>query len=105
MAEDDKKKSQSSNNARPAKMSDIQKRAEAMANRKPVAPGQFFKEAWVELQKTTWPTKDVLVKSTTVVLAFVGAVAVWVGAVDMIMTRVVTVFNSFLPSIRAALHL
>ena len=101
----DKSKSNQPTSARPTKMSDLQKRAEAMASRKAVPPGQFFREAWVELQKTTWPTKDVLVKSTTVVLAFVGAVAVWVGLFDLILTRVVSGFEDFVPSIRTILHI
>ena len=51
-------------------------------SRKPVSPQKFFQEAWVELKKTTWPNQDVLTKSTTVVLALVVAVAIWVGGLD-----------------------
>ena len=49
---------------------------------KQVSPQQFFQEAWIELKKTTWPSQDVLIKSTTVVLALVLAVAIWVGGLD-----------------------
>ena len=72
-----------------SRMDQIQKRAQAMAatKRKPVDARTFFQEAWVELKKTTWPTKDVLVKSTTVVLALVLAVAVWTGGLDAIFSR------------------
>ncbi len=68
-------------NAKPApgsRATDIQRRARAMAARKPVSPQQFFQEALVELKKTTWPSRAVLTKSTTVVLALVVAVGVWV---------------------------
>lgn len=69
------------------RMDEIQKRAQTMAGRKPVAPGTFFREAWVELKKTTWPDRNTLTKSTTVVLALVVAVAIWVGGLDAILTR------------------
>ena len=69
-------------------MADIQRRAQAIANRKPVSPRQFFEEAWVELKKTTWPDRETLVKSTSVVLALVLAVAIWTGAVDFIFTKI-----------------
>ena len=65
-----------------------QKRAATMASRKPVSPQQFFQEAWIELQKTSWPTREVLIISTTVVLALVFAVAIWVGAIDAVLTKV-----------------
>ena len=70
------------------RMADIQRRAAAIANRKPVSPRQFFEEAWVELKKTTWPDRETLVKSTSVVLALVLAVAVWTGLVDFVFTKV-----------------
>lgn len=66
---------------------DIQRRAQALASRKPVGARTFFQEAWVELKKTTWPTRPVLVKSTTVVLGLVIAVALWVGILDQVFSR------------------
>lgn len=71
-----------------SRMSDIQKRAQAMASRKAVPPKQFFQEAWTELKKTSWPSREVLIKSTTVVLALVIAVAIWVGVIDVVLTRI-----------------
>jgi preprotein translocase SecE subunit len=70
------------------------RRAEQMASggRKGVSPQQFFQEAWVELKKTTWPTREVLIKSTTVVMALVLAVAVWTGGLDYIFTHTLTPF-------------
>ncbi len=70
------------------RMEEVQRRAQAMANRKPVAPKQFFEEAWIELKKTSWPSRPVLFKSTTVVLALVLAVAIWVGALDSLFTQI-----------------
>ena len=83
--------------AKPAnpRAAELQRRAQAMANRKPVSPQQFFQEALVELKKTTWPSRPVLTKSTTVVLALVLAVALWVGVLDAIFTRLLNpLFNS-----------
>jgi preprotein translocase SecE subunit len=48
--------------------------------------GQFLKETWVELMKTTWPDRNTLTKSTYIVLAFIGAAAVWVGVLDHALT-------------------
>ena len=73
-----------------APLSDVQRRARQMANKPQVSPAQFFQEAWVELKKTTWPNRDVLTKSTSVVLALVAAVAVWVGGIDAILQRYAT---------------
>ena len=68
-------------------LAQAQRRAQTMASRKPTDPAQFFREAWVELKKTTWPNREVLTKSTTVVLALVLAVAVWVGGLDFILGK------------------
>lgn len=77
------------------RLSDAQRRAQQMASKPPANPTQFFQEAWVELKKTSWPNRDVLTKSTTVVLALVVAVAIWVGGIDAVMTKVsLTLFSS-----------
>ncbi len=68
----------------PGRLSDAQRRAQQMANKPAVSPTQFFQEAWVELKKTTWPNRDVLTKSTSVVLALVATVAIWVGGLNYI---------------------
>jgi preprotein translocase SecE subunit len=69
----------------PGRLSDAQRRAQQMANKPPVSPTQFFQEAWVELKKTTWPNRDILTKSTSVVLALVATVAIWVGGLNYIL--------------------
>ena len=79
------------------RLAEAQKRAAAIASgsgRKPTPPGLFFEEAWVELKKTTWPNRDVLVKSTTVVLALVIGVAIWVGLIDVISLHILN-YNLF----------
>jgi preprotein translocase subunit SecE len=78
-----------------SRSAEIQRRAQMMAKRKPVSPQQFFQEAWVELKKTTWPTRAELTKSTSVVLALVAAVGVWVGVLDILFSRLLNpIFNS-----------
>ena len=71
-----------------ARLSDVQRRAQNMASKPPVSPALFFQEAWVELKKTSWPNRDVLTKSTSVVLALVAAVAIWVGGLNAILNQV-----------------
>ena len=73
--------------ARTGITAEAQRRAQSMAKAQPTSPQQFFQEAWVELKKTSWPNKDVLTKSTSVVLALVLAVAVWVGVIDAALTK------------------
>jgi len=46
----------------------------------------FLHEVWVELQKTTWPTPKEAWRLTTVVIGVIVAVAVYVGAIDYILT-------------------
>lgn len=80
------------------RLEQAQKRAQAMTSGsgrgKPTPPKQFFEEAWVELKKTTWPTREVLMKSTTVVLALVLATAIFVGIADTVLSRITTpLFN------------
>ena len=82
----------------PSRLAQAQKQAQAMTSGsgrgKATPPKQFFEEAWVELKKTTWPTRDVLVKSTTVVLALVLATAIFVGIADTVLSRITTpLFN------------
>ena len=73
--------------ARTGITAEAQRRAQSMAKAQPTSPAQFFQEAWVELKKTSWPNRDVLTKSTSVVLALVAAVAVWVGVIDVLLTK------------------
>lgn len=84
-----KKAAPSGKPAAPAnpRLAEAQRRAQSMAKAQPASPQQFFQEAWVELKKTSWPNRDVLTKSTSVVLALVLAVAVWVGVIDAGLTK------------------
>ncbi len=72
------------------RLAEAQRRAQMMAKRPQTPPKQFLEEAWVELKKTSWPTRDVLTKSTSVVLALVVSVAVWVGVVDTVLRPIST---------------
>ena len=54
----------------------------------PAGMQQFVKETIVELKKTHWPDKNVLTKSVSVVLVFIVATMVWVGALDSILRLV-----------------
>ncbi len=50
-------------------------------------PSQFFKETLRELKMTTWPDQPTLRKSTSVVLAFIVATAVFTGAIDFVLSK------------------
>ena len=48
---------------------------------------QFFREVRVELNKVTWPSRKETMASTSVVLVLVFIVAVYLGLVDIALSR------------------
>ncbi|MEW5724929.1 MAG: preprotein translocase subunit SecE [Thermodesulfobacteriota bacterium] len=48
---------------------------------------QFFREVRVELRKVTWPSRKETMASTSVILVVVFLVALYLGAVDIILSR------------------
>ena len=51
----------------------------------------FIKESRAELRKVTWPNRKQLISSTVVVIITVALVAVFLGIVDLIFSRIVTI--------------
>ena len=51
-------------------------------------PIEFFKEAWAELRKSTWLTRQQAVGSTVVVLVLIFIVAGYISGVDFILSVV-----------------
>jgi preprotein translocase subunit SecE len=49
----------------------------------------YIREVVVELKKVIWPSRKETVGSTAVVLVIVGLVAVYLGIVDLILSRLV----------------
>ena len=47
---------------------------------------QFFKDAFFELTKVTWLNKKEVVATTVVVIVFVIIMALFVGAVDVVLS-------------------
>ena len=50
---------------------------------------QFLREVKVELIKVTWPKRDELLGSTTVVLILSLILAIFIGIADTIISRIV----------------
>ena len=48
---------------------------------------QFISEVWSELKKTTWPSKNEVTGTTVVVIVTVIICAVYLGVVDIILSR------------------
>jgi len=48
----------------------------------------FFKETKQELNKVTWPTRDELWQATLVVIITTGILAVFIGAVDFVLSGI-----------------
>ena len=52
-----------------------------------INPAKFFNEVKAELFKVTWPTKDQVVRLTTVVVVISLAVGIFIGGLDFIFTK------------------
>jgi len=52
----------------------------------------FLRESKVELKKVTWPTTKEALASTSVVLAVVVIVSIFLGMVDFGLTKIIRVF-------------
>ena len=49
----------------------------------------FFKDIKLEMMKVSWPTKDELIGSTIVVLASLAVLSLFIGACDIILSKIV----------------
>ena len=49
----------------------------------------FITEVKVEMQKVSWSTKEELIGSTTVVIASTLLLAMFIGIVDIVLSRVI----------------
>ncbi|MCX5657625.1 MAG: preprotein translocase subunit SecE [Candidatus Omnitrophica bacterium] len=52
----------------------------------------FFDETKQELKKTSWSSKDELIGSTVVVIMAVIALAVFIGVIDFVLSRLINIF-------------
>ncbi len=60
----------------------------------PLARGRgFLHEVWVELKKTTWPTPKEAWRLTSVVLGVIIIVAIYIGAIDWVLTWLTLKFH------------
>jgi preprotein translocase subunit SecE len=50
---------------------------------------QFLKDVWMELQRVVWPSHEETYAFTGVVIVAVGIIAVWIGLLDLLFTKVV----------------
>lgn len=54
-----------------------------------VNPAKFITEVKAELLKVTWPTKEQVIRLTTVVIVISLIVGVFVGGLDFIFTKLI----------------
>jgi len=52
-----------------------------------VGPVQFLKEAKTELKKVKWPTKNEVVKMTTIVIGISVVVSLFISGLDFVFTK------------------
>ncbi len=55
----------------------------------------FLREVWQELHRVVWPSHEETYTFTIVVLIAVVIVAIWVGALDMIFTKLVGLLHLY----------
>ncbi|HUT74025.1 MAG TPA: preprotein translocase subunit SecE [Armatimonadota bacterium] len=48
---------------------------------------QFLVEAWLELQKVLWPSKEEAIRFTLVVVAVIMVVALFIYICDLVLTQ------------------
>ena len=65
----------------------------AVVKRPFVSISKFLREVWNELQRVVWPSHDETYGFTMVVIVAVVVVAVWVGALDFLFTKVVALLG------------
>ncbi len=54
-----------------------------------INPVKFFTEVKAELLKVTWPTKDQVIRLTTVVVVISVVVGLFLGGLDLVFTKLV----------------
>jgi len=54
---------------------------------------RFLKDVHSELQRVVWPSHEETYSFTVVVILAVGIVAAWVGALDLIMVRIMSLLG------------
>jgi preprotein translocase subunit SecE len=52
---------------------------------------QFFRDVAAEFRRVNWPSRSEVATSTVVVLAVVFALALYLGLVDVVLSRIVEV--------------
>lgn len=53
---------------------------------------QYFRDAWNELRKVTWPSRKELWNNTLTVLVVIALAGVFLGAVDLLLTFLVNLY-------------
>ena len=53
-------------------------------------PIEFAQEAWSELRKVTWPTRETVLRLTLIVLVISAFIAAYIFAFDNLFTLVIT---------------
>ena len=49
----------------------------------------FLKEVYIELKRTTWPTRQQTIKYTLIVIGFTMAVALFLGGLDYLFSTLI----------------
>ncbi len=54
------------------------------------SPIEFAQEAWAELRKVTWPSRETVLRLTLIVLVISALIAAYIFAFDNLFTLVIT---------------
>ena len=50
----------------------------------------YLQEMWIELKKTTWPTREEAIRLTMLVLVVIVTLGIYMGALDVILSFIIT---------------
>jgi len=53
---------------------------------------EFLREVRAELKKVTWPNKKMLKTTTVIVVVFIFIMALYIGIIDLIFSKIITAF-------------
>jgi len=72
------------------KLKTIMKKPRVQVAKFSVSPIQFLKEVEIELKKVKWPTKQEVVKMTTIVVSVSIIVGLLIGLADLVLTKLMS---------------
>ncbi len=56
---------------------------------------RFLNDVWIELKRCEWPTREQVIRSTTIVIGFIVVTGAFIGALDALLSWVTRALKLF----------